>query len=167
VARNPAGRNGSESRRRRSSPDGTTQVSDAPPGWQTPTGGGLHLITDYTHADEGRITQVLGPSHTIDRGGTGTTIRGATWTIYHDDTHQTWTGQGYATGSAPNSSFTLVNPVSITITDADGRTLEQVQATRASTAGALQGTDSFPQSAYVRWTTNEYETRVCPSLGSG
>ncbi len=79
----------------------TTQVSDAPPGWTTPAGGGLHLITDFLFDDEGRITQVLGPTHTIDLGGVATAVRRATWTVYHDGTQQVWTAQGYATGTAP------------------------------------------------------------------
>src|SRR5437763_16675412 len=62
----------------------TTQVSDAPPGWGTPAGGGLHLVTDFLNDDEGRTTQVLGPTHTIDVGGVATAIRRATWTVYQD-----------------------------------------------------------------------------------
>ena len=34
--------------------------------------------------------------------------------------------------------------------------LESIQAVRASTSGKLQASDSFPQSSYVRWTTNQY-----------
>jgi len=55
----------------------TAQVSDEPSGWSTPTGGGLHLITNYAHDDQGRITQVLGPAHTIDLNGTVTSVRTA------------------------------------------------------------------------------------------
>ena len=55
----------------------TTQVTDAPPGWVTPAGGGLHLISDYEFDDEGRTTQILGPSHFIDIGRVATTIRRA------------------------------------------------------------------------------------------
>ena len=124
----------------------TTQVSDAPAGWVTPAGGGLHLISDYLFDDEGRTTQVLGPSHTIDVGGVATTIRRATWTVYQDGIQQVWTAMGYATGTAPSYSFTLINPVSITQTDKEGRPLEQIQATRSYTDGALQASDSFPQS---------------------
>jgi hypothetical protein len=118
----------------------TALVSNAPPGWTTPSGGGLHLVTDFTIDTEGRTTQVLGPSHAIDIGGVATTIRRATWTVYQDALYQTWTGQGYATGTAPSYTYTLVNPVSIAVTDANGRPLQQVQATRASTSGALQPT---------------------------
>jgi len=154
----------------------TTRIT-APPGWTTPAGGGLHLITDYTVDPEGRATQILGPSHTIDIGGVATTIRRATWMIYQDATFQTWSGHGYATGTSPNYTYTLVNPVSITITDADGKLTDSVQATRASTSGALLPTDTFPQSSYTRWTTQQYSDgyhllsrrvyKLIPASGTG
>lgn len=134
----------------------TALVTDEPPGWTTPAGGGLHLITDFEHDDEGRVTQTLGPSHSIDIAGTATTIRRATWTVYKDAAHEVWTGQGYATGTAPSYTYTLINPVSITKMDKDGRTTELIRATRASTSGKLLPTDSFAQSSYIRWTTMQY-----------
>ena len=134
----------------------TTRVSDAPPGWTTPLGGGLHLITDYEPDDEGRTTQILGPSHVIDIAGVATSVRTATWFVYLDAEHQFWTARGYAVGSGPDYTSFLTNPVWIAISDADGRTLESIMATRASTAGPLLPTDSFPQSSYVRWTTMQY-----------
>ena len=136
--------------------DVNTAILPAPLGWSTPAAGGLHLVTDYTNDGEGRSTQVLGPSHTIDFNGTATVIRRATWTDYHDDTHQTRIARGYATGTAPNYTYALINPVSITITDAGGKVTDIIQATRASTSGALLPTDSFPQSSYVRWTTQQF-----------
>lgn len=155
----------------------TAQVTDEPAGWQTTTGGGLHLVTDFEHDDQGRITQVLGPSHSVDLNGAATTVRRATWTVYKDADHQVWTAQGYATGSAPNYTYTLINPVSIVRRDENDLVLEQIQATRTSTSGKLQASDSFPQSSYVLWTTNQYTdccllsaTRVyhtIPASGTG
>ncbi|MBS0266027.1 MAG: RHS repeat-associated core domain-containing protein [Planctomycetes bacterium] len=174
--------------------DVNTALVNAPAGWSTPAGGGLHLITDYSIDAQGRQTQSLGPWHTIDIGGVATSIRRANWTVYQDGTFQTWSGQGYATGvsssssassssssSSPNYSFTLINPVGITITDAQGRVTDQIQAVRyasgagsssssssssssascpatapVTTAGALSAFDSFPQCSYVRWTTTQY-----------
>lgn len=46
--------------------------------------------------------------------------------------------------------------MSITKLDANGQMLEQAQAVRASTAGELSPDGSFPQSSYVRGTTNQY-----------
>jgi hypothetical protein len=134
----------------------TSQVGDAPAGWTTPAGGGLHLVTDYQHDARGRLIQELGPWHTIDINGNATPVRTARWTVYHDAAHEVWTAQGYATGSAPNYTYTLAGSVSITKSDHNGNVLEQIQAVRASTAGKLQPTDSFPQSSYVRWTTYQY-----------
>ncbi|OAI41010.1 hypothetical protein AYO40_00590 [Planctomycetaceae bacterium SCGC AG-212-D15] len=155
----------------------TSLVSDAPSGWITPAGGGLHLITDYSFDPEGRIIQVLGPSHTIDISGVATTIRRASWTVYQDGSFQVWSGQGYATGSSPNYSYTLINPVSISITDKDGKPTDSIQATRASTSGALSSSDSFAQSSYTRWTTMQYSDgfhlssqrmyKLIPSSGTG
>ena len=53
----------------------TSQVADEPDGWETPSGGGLHLVTDYQYDDQGRRTQELGPLHTIDIDGVATAIR--------------------------------------------------------------------------------------------
>ena len=36
--------------------------------------------------------------------------------------------------------------------------VETIEAVRASAAGALQSSDSFPQSSYVRWTTQQYSS---------
>ena len=78
----------------------TAQIDDEPAGWETPTGGGLHLVTDFEHDDLGRPTQQLGPAHTVDLDGTATTVRRATWIVYHDGaaTDEVRTAQGYATG---------------------------------------------------------------------
>jgi len=142
----------------------TSQVGDAPAGWTTPAGGGLHLITDYQHDARGRLIQELGPWHTVDLNGVATPVRTARWTVYHDAAHEIWTAAGYATGTAPDYTFTLVNPVSITRSDHNGNVLEQIQAVRASTSDKLQPTDDFPQSSYVRWTTYQYTD--CCLLGS-
>ncbi len=155
----------------------TTQVSDAPPGWTTPAGAGQHLITDMSIDSQGRTTQVLGPSHTIPLNGTATVIRRARWLVYQDATQQVWIAAGYATGVAPNYTNTLENPVSIAINDDAGRPLQLIEATRSSTIGALQPTDSFPQSSYTSWTVMQYGSdnmlaarlvyKLIPASGSG
>ena len=142
----------------------TSLYPDAPAGWATPSGGGLNLITDFDFDDQGRITQSLGPSHTIDLNGTATVIRTASWTVYDDVSHVIYSGQGYAAGTTPDYEYALVNPVSITKMDAGGRVNEQIQAAAASTAGSLAeiidaagGAElAFPQSSYTRWTTIQY-----------
>ena len=176
--------------------DVNTALVSAPAGWTTPAGGGLHLISDFQFDALGRPTQSLGPWHTIDLSGVATPIRRAGYTVYQDATFQTWQGQGYATASPSSSSssssppsqggagggpynYFLVNPVSITITRADGKITDQIQAVRfaagtssssssssssavptsqapLTTPGALTALDSFPQSSYVRWTTTQY-----------
>ena len=105
----------------------TSIETDAPSGWSTPSGGGLNLVTDFESDNRGRITQVLAPSHAVDLsgtaggGGSATTIRRAAWTVYKESSTsiENWTGQGYQKVS--DSSYTLINPVSITKLDEDGR----------------------------------------------
>lgn len=123
-----------------------------PAGWTTPAGGGLHAISDFESDDRGRATQVLGPVHDVD----GVSVRTAQWLVYRDVQHEVWAARGYATGSAGSYSYTLVNPVSISKQDAKGREIEAIQAVRASTAGRLSESDSFPQSSYCRWSVNSY-----------
>lgn len=138
----------------------TSIVSGAPTGWTTPSGGGLNLVTDYESDDKGRIIQELGPAHVVDLNGVATTIRRATWTVYDDANHIVRTASGYATGSGPSYTFTLINPVQIRQSDKSGKILAEIAATRASTSGKLLPTDTFPQSSYVRWTTYKY-TECC------
>ena len=83
-------------------------------------------------------------------GTQSATVRTATWTVYNDATHEVRRAQGYL--NVADSSYTLVNPVSISQQDAAGHTIESIQAVRSSTAGPLTAADSFPQSSYCRWT---------------
>ncbi|OYV91752.1 MAG: hypothetical protein B7Z73_05335 [Planctomycetia bacterium 21-64-5] len=154
-----------------------------PAGWTTPAGGGLNLVTDYQVDGIGRPTQELGPSHTVSLNAVATVIRTATWTVYQDSTlsgaaSEVWTAQGYATGTSPNYTYTLVNPVSITRYNDDGQMTDQISAIRGYTDGPLVATDTFQQSSYCRWTTNVYDdftgqltvTRVyflIPASGAG
>jgi RHS repeat-associated protein len=133
------------------------RVDDASVGtpWTPLPGSHLNLTTDYTVDGLGRVTQELGPAHLIDLSGVSTLVRRARWVVYQDVTYQQWEGVGYQKTS--DSSFTLINPVKVTIFDNAGRVTDEVQATRVSTSGKLQPTDSFPQSSYVRWTRNDYQ----------
>ena len=135
----------------------TTTVSDEPSGWVTPSGGGLHLVTDFEHDNVGRMTQELGPSHSIDLSGTATTLRRAKWIVYKDTIQERWEAMGYATGTAPSYTYTLINPVTITKMDRARRVAANVVATRASTSGKLSASDSFAQSTWVRWRKFNYD----------
>jgi RHS repeat-associated protein len=138
----------------------TSQVTDEPTGWETPTGGGLHLVTDLEHDDQGRITQTLGPAHTIDIDGTATSVRRASWKVYDDPNHEVRTAVGQAVPDGASYIYTLINPVSITKFDETGNVLEEIQAVRGSTSGPLLPSDTFAQTAYVAWTTHQY-TECC------
>ena len=58
-----------------------------------------------------------------------------------------------------------MNPVSITKRNHAGNVTEEIQATRASTTGRLIASDTFAQSAYTRWTTQQY-TECCSLVSS-
>ena len=93
------------------------------------------------------MTQTLGPMHTNDAGSW---VRSATWTYYDDvDTHETRTAQGYATYSTATSrtptGYTLVNPISITNTDKDGR------VTRPDRREFDNGHNVLPWPRAARW----------------
>ncbi|HUY90331.1 MAG TPA: RHS repeat-associated core domain-containing protein [Pirellulales bacterium] len=124
---------------------------------------GMALVSDFTLDNLGRTIQQLGPSHTVDLGGTATVVRTATWTVYDDVNQAVRSARGYATGTSPSYSYTLVNPVSIAIMDGDGNVTDQARATRASTSGPLLPSDTFAQSSYVRWTHNVYNDNDQPT----
>jgi RHS repeat-associated protein len=164
----------------------TTVTTDEPSGWTTPTGGGSHLVSDNEYDDEGRITQVLGPSHEAIVSGTATTLRTATWTVYKETAkpasgtwyaNQTWKAQGYATGTSPNYTYALVDPVTDTRTDEAGRTVNLIVSKRSTGSGRLSASDTLAQSDWKRWTNTGYNDKgqktyvrvyhTIPSSGSG
>lgn len=141
----------------------TTVESGVPSGWTTPTGAGLNLVTDFEIDALGRPVQQLGPQHTAEIAASPTAIRRATWSVYDDVNRQIRSAVGYATGGSWDT-LTLVNPVSIRVSDQRGQIVQSIQATRSSTSGKLLPSDSFSQSSYVRWTTFQYSD--CCQLSS-
>lgn len=134
--------------------------------------GELDLTTDMEVDDLGRTTESLGPEHNTD----GQTVRTATWNVYKDEDHETWSAKGFKTGT----TYTLVNPVNIIKRDHGGRVVDAIQATRGSgveDSGKLSASDTFVQSSWTRWTKTVYgddgrmeSTRVyhtIPSSGEG
>ncbi|HUY35939.1 MAG TPA: RHS repeat-associated core domain-containing protein [Pirellulales bacterium] len=142
----------------------TALTTDQPTGWTTPPGGGLHLITDTTIDPLGRSLFIMAPWITIDVASVATMVRPTQMFMYFDSLLENWTAQGYATGTAPNYAYTLINPVSITFTDEVGHTLQEAEAIRSYTNGPLLVTDSFLQSSYCRLTT--YQWTDCCKLAS-
>lgn len=142
------------------------------PPWTPVSGSHLNLVTDYESDDLGRMVQELGPEHAVDINGTLTSIRRARWIVYVETEtgSERWEASGYATRSGDGSSssassgtesewdtFKLVNPVSITKFDQNGRVTDTIQAVRASEDGKLQPTDDFSgQITWTRWTKRQY-----------
>jgi len=141
----------------------TSIVSGAPAGWQTPPGGGLNLVTDYTVDGLGRITQALEPLHDVDINGVNTSLRRAKWIIYQDAIYQQWRGSGYAVPTAAGYDSTLVNPVALIFMDRSLRPTDRIQAVRADTNGPLLNTDIFLQSSWVSWSRTVYAAHKDPA----
>lgn len=124
----------------------TAYVHDADTGavtQMTQDPGGLAIVTDYSVDSFGRTTLTIGPTHNVN----GQSVRTLTWNAYLDAQHEVRTAQGYRV----STTDTLVNPVSITKMDRDGRVLEEIEATGASAI-----TDSFALTSYSRLTTRTY-----------
>lgn len=139
----------------------TGQISDSPAvpsGWSTPSGGGLHLITDYTVDNLGRATQELGPVHDIPVNGVNTTLRRAYWTVYRDAAGEVRSAVGYSTQSSSSVTAALIEPITVKRTDDDGRLTEVIVTRRASgVSGVLTGTENVSdQARWVRWTQWTY-----------
>ncbi|HZL36201.1 MAG TPA: hypothetical protein VFC78_12865, partial [Tepidisphaeraceae bacterium] len=132
---------------------------------------GVNVTTDFTWDNQGRLTLVLGPSHTVVIGGTATTIRPVTNQLYVQsiqptpgttwDVDQTWIASGYATGSPGSYAYTLVNPVIVSKIDKDGRSTDQIASKRAAgMAGLLVppgiSGDTFAQTNWQTWSTTQY-----------
>jgi RHS repeat-associated protein len=155
----------------------TEQVQDDDPpsgsGWTANAGTRLKLTSDYQYDSLARQTQSLGPAHDIN----GVSVRTAHWTVYKDTNYQIYDGQGFATGTGPGYTYTLINPVVLTFLDTQERTTDSIQAIRSSTSGPLTASDGFPQSTWCRWTHTIYNDQgqlsavqvyhTIPSSGSG
>ena len=153
-----------------------SQLSDVPAGWQTPVGGGQHVVTDFEYDSFGRQVQLVGPVHSALVDDTPTDVRTVTWTVHNDADNTIMTAAGYAHG-AKFDQFTLVNPVSISVRNAGDHVTDEIVAVRGNTTGKLSASDVFDQAQYVRWTKHLYDeccfrdtTRVyfdVPSSGDG
>ncbi|MBN8625787.1 MAG: RHS repeat-associated core domain-containing protein, partial [Planctomycetes bacterium] len=126
-----------------------------PSGWSRPSGlpAPLNLVTTYENDAQGRTTQVLGPPHDID----GVTVRTAQWTIYHDAARETLTAQGTAAIDGASYDYALINPVTISHRDRNGRLVDRIQAVRTSGEGRLCLSNEFPQATWVAWARELYD----------
>ncbi|MFO1458227.1 MAG: RHS repeat-associated core domain-containing protein [Verrucomicrobiota bacterium] len=145
----------------------TGQISDSPSvpsGWTTPSGGGLHLITDYTVDNLGRTTVEKGPEHNVAISGTATDIRRIRWTIYKDSAFEVRSAQGYETVPPPSSSSTtsLIEPVSVEKVDKSGRVTDSIQTKRdpAKTGALTSSEDVATQSRWLRWRKALYNNNI-------
>jgi len=142
----------------------TTQTADftvaVPSGWITASGAGKHLVSEFEYDFQGRMVQTLGPRNTaVNDSNQSITVRPASWMVYDDANFTVRSASGFATMNGNNiASFTLANPVSITIRGATGEVLEQIRAARTSTSGKLQATDTFARVSFTAWSKNLYQS---------
>ena len=134
-----------------------SQTGGAPSGWTTPTGGGLHQVSDFTVDSLGRTTRTLGPAHAAVIDGTSQNVRTASWTVYDDTHHAVLSASGYVTSTT--GSPVLVNPVSITISDANDHVTDEIAAVWSGTVAEFLAADlnDFPQSTWRRWKHHIYD----------
>ena len=80
-------------------------------------------------------------------------------------TSRTWapdqnlTGQGYATGTGPSYTFTLVGPVTLMNSDKDGRVLDRITSKRTTGSGALSPADTFAQTDWQTWASAQFDNQ--------
>jgi len=135
----------------------TALAYDPPPGWNTPPGGGLNLITDYRCDGLGRTLMELGPAHEAqiqveEACAEALWVRAVRFTIYRDDEHQTWNANGYARGNGPEYTYVTVGTVRMVWRDYAGRITDEIEAVRKCECGSLASEESFPRSTWRRWT---------------
>ena len=138
----------------------------------------LNIETDFTVDEFGRVTESLGPAHTIDEDGTALEVRAAAWTAYDEGGRRTISSRGYK--AVGTGQITVVNPVSVTQRDEFGQVTDERQVVRSA---GLKNTlvsvsETFAdQTGWCRWTHQELDawgqvtgTRVyhdIPASGSG
>jgi RHS repeat-associated protein len=128
----------------------------------------INLAVDFTYDGNGRLIQALGPPFTADLAGTATTVRKAAWNVYLPtpqpvsgswDLDQQWTGYGYATGTDPSYTFTLIDPTTIVQADKSARVINWITSKRSSGSGALSASDTFDQTDWKSWSSIQYNDR--------
>ena len=121
--------------------------SAVPDGWITPSGGGLHLTTDYEADAHGRNLMQLGPLHVIDLDGVATQVRQAQYRVYLDGRRQDWMASGYAVGDG----YRTLGPVRVMQRNYRGQLTDEIAVTIPED-GRIDGGDKLPQSDWVKWT---------------
>lgn len=135
----------------------TSGASGVPAGWETLSGNGLNVVTDFEYDEEGRQVLELSPMHeAVKVDGSLGQLRTARYTVHRDDIDEVWTAGGYATGTAPAYDYVTVGPVSIRRTNADGQVTDEIKAQRGG-SGRLSSSDSFPQPSWLSWTSQGYD----------
>jgi RHS repeat-associated protein len=105
----------------------TADFQDLPPGWSTPAGGGLHLITQMVVDALGRPTQQTSPAGNL------------TYTVYNDPNNEVRVYPGFNSGTG-----TTTGPIEVSREDRAGGYTESytMSATPHLTGGVPDGTEA-------------------------
>ena len=139
----------------------TSRMSDVPTGWQTVSGWGLHLVTDYINDGLGRAVQTRGPWNDVqlcECDTTTTPVRRVEFTAFLDETLETRRASGYMTGEDPTADFQTVGATRISRMDESGNIIDEIQSTRVCNGGALNSGEKFSQERWTRWTLYIFDT---------
>src|SRR5262249_55904263 len=141
----------------------TSDFSNLPSGWSTPTGGGLHLITTYEVDSLGRTTQLTQPNGSRPHTG------------YNDTTHEVPTYRGWNstthTRTGPTEVYRYDRPGSysemLTMTatpslDGSGRptgqesiaSIQTLSRSYTSSAGQVVSVDHYFNLSGLSYTTS-------------
>jgi YD repeat-containing protein len=133
----------------------TSLMSDVPSGWETLSGFGQHLITDYESDAQGRNTLEMGPWHEVQLNVDDTqptAIRTVQFTVYDDDAHEVRRASGWMRGTGASVQFNTVGGVRVTRMDAGGNVIDEITSARECTCGPLTAQEPLPQCRWSRWT---------------
>jgi RHS repeat-associated protein len=106
----------------------TSEFSNLPSGWTTPTGGGLNLVTTYQVDSQGRVTEQTNPNGTVD------------YWVYEDANNEVreYTGWNSSTDTATGPTQVTIDDLALGYTE----TLTMT-ATPAVSGGVPTGTESI------------------------
>jgi hypothetical protein len=140
----------------------TGQVLNYEPLFTVP---GMNVATSFAFDDLGRPTVTFGPQHTAIVGGAAVNVQTITSRAYNQSAQPTagtpWladqntSAQGYFDGTA----YTIVDPVTITNMDKDGRTLDNITSHRTTGSGLLSPTNTFAQTDWQTWSSTQYNAQ--------
>jgi RHS repeat-associated protein len=136
-----------------------TQVLNYQSGVTAP---GVNVATNFSFDDFGRPLTSLGNFHTVVIAGTAVSVQPVTSRAYNQTAQpgsgawapdQNTSARGYFDGT----NYTLIDPVTVTSVDKDGRIIDRITSHRTSgSGGLLSPTETFAQTDWQTWSSTQY-----------